>query len=96
MKVTWSPLAKSDFWKNIEYLEKDWSSREVISFIDQVEHHIQLIKNNNIYFIKTKYNNVFKIVIIKQITLFYRVSDDNVELLRFWNNYQDLSKFKLR
>jgi hypothetical protein len=30
-------------------------------------------------------------VITKQITLFYRIIDMNhVELLRFWNNYQDL------
>jgi len=96
MKVTWSRLARSDFWKNIEYLEKEWSPQEVISFINEVEYHIQLLKNNNIYFIKTGYKDVFKIVIIKQVTLFYRVSESNIELLRFWNNYQDLSKFRLK
>lgn len=96
MNIIWSPLAKTDFWRNIEYLEQEWSPKEVISFIEQVEHHIDLIRHNNVYFVKTKYKNVFKLVIVRQITLFYRVSQGNVELLRFWNNYQDLNKFKLK
>ena len=96
MNIIWSPLAKFDYWKNIEYLEQEWSPREVISFINEVERNIQLLKNDNVYFIATKYKNVYKIVVIKQITLFYRVVDDRIELLRFWNNYQNLKKFKLK
>lgn len=96
MIVYWSPLAKTDFWKNIEYLEKEWSAKEVISFIEEVDYNIQLLKKNNIFFIKTGYKDVYKIVIIKQVSLFYRLANNKIELLRFWNNYQDLNKFKLK
>ena len=96
MIVEWSPLAKFDYWKNIEYLEEHWSPNEVISFINEVEYHIKLLQNNNVHFIKTNYKSVYKIVIVKQISLFYRINNQKIELLRFWNNYQDLSNFKLK
>ena len=96
MIVEWSPLARLDYWKNIEYLETEWSEKEVISFIENVDSTLNLLKRNNIQFIKTHYNGVLKVVVVKQISLFYTIQDDRIELLRFWNNYQDLSNFKLR
>ncbi|QYJ67210.1 type II toxin-antitoxin system RelE/ParE family toxin [Flavobacterium litorale] len=96
MIIEWSPLAKSDYWKNIEYLEKNWSPKEVVSFIKEVEYHIMLLQNDTVHFTKTGYKNVFKIVVVKQISLFYRINNTTIELLRFWNNYQDLNKFKLK
>ncbi|ALM49804.1 hypothetical protein AMR72_13360 [Flavobacterium psychrophilum] len=96
MIIYWSSLAKADYWKNIEYLEKEWSPKEVISFIKEVEYNIQLLKGNNVFFVKTGYKDVYKIVVTKQVSLFYRITDDTIELLRFWNNYQDLTKFKLK
>lgn len=96
MKIIWSPLAKIDYWKNIEYLENEWSPKEVISFIKEVEYNIDLLQKNNIFFVKTGYKNVYKLIIVKQVSLFYRIDDNRIELLRFWNNYQDLSKFKLK
>ena len=35
-------------------------------------------------------------VIIKQITIYYSIENETIYLLRFWNNYQDLSNFKLK
>ncbi|RDI12288.1 hypothetical protein DEU42_104222 [Flavobacterium sp. AG291] len=49
MKIIWSPLAKIDYWKNIEYLENEWSPKEVISFIKEVEYNIDLLQKNNIF-----------------------------------------------
>ena len=96
MEIIWSNPAKADYWKNIEYLENEWSPKEVISFITEVERNLELLKNNNEFFAKTGYNNVYKLIIVKQVSLFYKISTDKIELLRFWNNYQDLNKFKLR
>ncbi|WP_294958020.1 type II toxin-antitoxin system RelE/ParE family toxin [uncultured Flavobacterium sp.] len=95
MNVIWAPQAKQDFWNNIDYLEAEWSEKVALSFIEKVNTTIALLKNDNVLFLKTNYKNVYKIVITKQISLYYRIENTNLELLRFWNTFQDTNKFKL-
>ncbi|SHH84419.1 type II toxin-antitoxin system RelE/ParE family toxin [Flavobacterium defluvii] len=95
MNVIWAPQAKQDFWNNIDYLEAEWSERVAQNFIDKVNTTIELLKNDNVLFIKTNYKSVYKIVITKHISLYYRIENTNLELLRFWNTFQDTKKFKL-
>ena len=95
MNVNWAPQAKKDFWNNIDYLEAEWSERVALSFIEKVNTTIELLKNDNVLFIKTNYKSVYKIVITKHISLYYRIENTNLELLRFWNTFQDTQKFKL-
>lgn len=95
MNVIWSPEAKKDFWNNIDYLEVEWSEKTVLHFIEKVNTTIDLLKNDNVLFVKTNYKNVYKLVITKHISLYYRIENESVQLLRFWNNFQDLENFKL-
>lgn len=94
MNVVWSPQAQKDYWQNIDYLEKKWTFQDVLNFIEKVDNTINLLLKNKIQFIATNYKNVNKIVITKQITLYYRINYNTIELLRFWNTYQDLENFK--
>jgi hypothetical protein len=95
MDIIWSPQAKKDYWQNIDYLENEWTFQDVVNFIDKVDDTIILILKNNIKFISTNYKNVNKVVITKQITLYYKINSNSLELVRFWNTYQDLENFKL-
>ena len=95
MIVIWAPQAKKDYWQNIDYLEAEWSFQDVVNFIDKVDYTVALLVNNNIEFISTNYKNVNKVVITKQITLYYRINSNAIELLRFWNTHQDLENLKL-
>ncbi|QZK89509.1 type II toxin-antitoxin system RelE/ParE family toxin [Flavobacterium sp. CHNK8] len=95
MIVIWSPQAKKDYWQNIDYLEAEWSFQDVVNFIDKVDYSIALLLQNNIEFISTNYKSVNKVVVTKQITLYYRINSDTIDLLRFWNKYQDLENLKL-
>ncbi|AWK03098.1 hypothetical protein HYN56_02225 [Flavobacterium crocinum] len=95
MNVIWAPQAKQDFWNNIDYLEAEWSEKVAQNFIEKVNTTIALLKNDNVLFLKTNYKNVYKIVITKHISLYYRIENTNLELLRFWNTFQDSKKFKL-
>ena len=96
MKIEWTLASKNDYWKNIEYLENRWSEKEVLNFINEIEYSLNLLAKENVLFIKSDYSNVYKMVIIKQITLYYSIENQTIYLLRFWNNYQDLSNFKLK
>ncbi|MBK0370985.1 type II toxin-antitoxin system RelE/ParE family toxin [Flavobacterium agrisoli] len=95
MNVIWAPQAKQDFWNNIDYLEAEWSEKVALNFIEKVNTTIALLKNDNVLFIKTNYKNVYKVVITKHISLYYRIENTNLKLLRFWNTFQDTEKFKL-
>jgi len=95
MNAIWAPQAKQDFWNNIDYLKTEWSEKAAQNFIDKVNTTIELLKNDNVLFIKTNYKSVYKIVITKHISLYYRIENTNLELLRFWNTFQDTEKFKL-
>ena len=94
MNVIWSPQAKKDYWQNIDYLEAEWAFKDVVNFIGKVENTINLLLKDNLQFTSTNYKNVNKVVITRQITLYYRISSGNIELIRFWNTYQDLENFK--
>jgi hypothetical protein len=96
MEIEWTLASKNDYWKNIEYLENYWSEKEVLNFINEIEYSLNLLAKENVIFIKSDYSNVYKLVIIKQITLYYSIENQTIYLLRFWNNYQDLSNFKLK
>ncbi|WP_396177004.1 type II toxin-antitoxin system RelE/ParE family toxin [Flavobacterium sp.] len=95
MKIIWSPQAKKDYWQNIDYLEAEWTFNDVVRFIEKVDETITLLSQKNVVFISTNYRNVNKVVITKQITLYYKINSETLELLRFWNTYQDLKNFKL-
>ena len=96
MKIEWTLLSRDDYWKNIEYLEKHWTKKEVVNFINEVDYSIDLLIKGNVLFVQSDYTNVYKMVIIKQITIYYSIKNETIYLLRFWNNYKDLSNFKLK
>jgi hypothetical protein len=95
MTIHWSEPAKFDYWNNIEYLEREWTLKEVYDFMDKTDELIDLLEKGNITFKPTDYKNTYQVPVVKQITLFYNVINDKIELLRFWNNYQDLAEFSL-
>ena len=69
--------------------------QEVHNFMDKVDEPIDLWTKNNVTFKPTLYKNTFQVTVLKQITLYYSLENNKIELMRFWNNYQDLGKFSL-
>ena len=96
VQIIWTKLAKNDYWKNIEYLEVEWTLQDVYNFMDKVDALIELLLRQNLIFKSTNYKNVFQVPVTKQITLYYKVLKNNdIELLMFWNTYQNPKKLKL-
>ena len=95
MTISWSEPAKFDYWNNIEYLEREWTIIEVYNFMDKVDELIDLLTKENLTFKPTDYKNTFQVPVVKQINLYYRIENNTIELLLFWNNYHDLGKFTL-
>jgi plasmid stabilization system protein ParE len=94
--VLWNKLARLDYYQNISYLLQNWSEKEAQNFIDKVYEIETMLAKGNVEFQKTDRLGIKRCVINKQISLFYRIIDErNVELLRFWNNNQNLKNLNL-
>jgi plasmid stabilization system protein ParE len=95
MEVIWSDEAIGDYQQNIDYLLREWSEQVAIEFVEDVEGVIELIKIHPELYPLTDYQAIRKAVISKQVTLFFKSNRREINLIRFWNSYQDPKKLKL-
>lgn len=93
--VTWSPTALHTYYQTLEYLNEKWTDRELNAFINRTERVISYITDNPLLYPYSKDSGTHKCVIVKQVSLFYRVTPTAIELLVFLNNRQGSSKINL-
>lgn len=91
--IIWSGKAMDDYLENIDYLEKNWTELEIKNFIAKTDDVLGKLKMDNIRFLSTGYRDTFRVPITKHVTLFYMLRENEVILLRFWNNYQNPDVF---
>lgn len=88
MEIVWSKRAKYTFYNIRNYLEHFWSPIVAQKFIKDVLHIIALLEKNSML---GKYNSDLicrEILISKHITLYYRIKEEQIELITFYNNRQ--------
>ena len=93
--IRWSPTARRTYFQTIDYLVEKWTEKEAEAFILRVEKVLGYIQENPYLYPYSRTGNTFKCVVVKQVSLFYRLRNEQVELLVFWDNRQDPSKLKL-
>jgi plasmid stabilization system protein ParE len=93
--IIWSPQSKESFENNILHLLETWSEKEANDFIDRVEEILRLISKHPKIFTYLPEQDAFRCVIVKPISLFYRLRDNQVELLTFWDNRMDPEKINI-
>jgi plasmid stabilization system protein ParE len=92
-EIRWSPDARRDYFAILDYLNARWTEKEAIHFIDRTEQILQLISDNPFLFVSSaKKPEIHRCVIVSQVSLFYKVKNNQVELLRFWDNRMDPEK----
>lgn len=90
MEIFWHRKAYTSLDKNIDYLKKEWAQNEVAQFLDKVEAAIQLVsKNNEVGMIYEEIPTLRKVLITKEIYMFYEVDKHRLYIVLFWNNYQN-------
>jgi ParE toxin of type II toxin-antitoxin system, parDE len=97
IEVSWSDEAVKTFQENINYLQEEWSDKEVIRFIQQTENIIiRLKKFPQSYLPGYKNKKYRKARLNKYIAIFYSYNKSNskIVLLSFWNVKQDPGKLK--
>ncbi len=96
MTILWSKKAEEDFESNIIYLLENWSTEVVQEFTSETEKVLNILAINPKAFQQNIVIKCHVVPITKQITLFYEVKKNQVILLRFWNNYQNPRKLKVK
>lgn len=92
-KIIYSNLATETIDDNLNYLINNWPIKSSTKFLDKVDKTIiLLLENPEFYPFWNASKNLRKAIIVKQITMFYEVKQDTIEILLFWNNYQNPEK----
>ena len=95
-RIEWTDNALNELKATYEYLENNWSKKEIKSLSSEIERTIKLISNNPRIFPVSENKNIRKAVIKKLNTVYYRiVNNDKVEVLSFFSKRQDPNKRKI-
>lgn len=79
--IFWSPDAEQDYITILEYLNKHWGQREATNFINRTEETLQLIAANPRLLVSSDRKPfIHRCVLTKQVSLFYRITNQNIEL----------------
>ena len=88
MKIIWTETAEKNNRLNLTYLLENFGKKSVQRFISKTKNTISVIESNPKARSWDKEFGFYKILFVKQIYLFYRIEEDKIYLLNFWNNSQ--------
>jgi plasmid stabilization system protein ParE len=95
LEIFWSKRADNKFDKILEYLNSEWGERVTSAFVKKVYDFLDiLVEFPEIGTLENTKRNIRGFVIVKQITIFYKLSGDNIILLNFFDNRQNLKRKK--
>ncbi len=97
IEVKWTRQAVESFKNNIDYLEENWSSKEIAKFVKETEKIIdRLQKYPKSYPPGAKDKRYRRVRINKHIVLFYRYfeSKNKISLITFWHVRQNPTRLK--
>ena len=93
--IEWTQNAKKELGKTIEYLDENFSEKEIKKLVQKIESITELISQNPDLFPKSENNKIYKVIILKFNTLYYRTKNNSVEILSFFSNRQNPIKRKI-
>ena len=98
MEIIWSARAKITFFKVLDYLEKNWSQKEIIQFYNRTEIVLRTIQMNpGIFPVSHRYKQLRRALIDKNNSFFYQVDSytNKIYLLTFFDNRQNPKNLKI-
>lgn len=94
-QIYWTKEAEETYQQNINYLIEAWDEQVFYAFVEETEECLALIeKAPNLFPLLNKKEQIHRCKIVKQITLYYKILDKRIDLLAFWNEYQNPIKLK--
>ena len=94
-KILWTENAVEELERTYEYLERNFTRKELERLAQKIENTVSLISQNPHLFSKSEKKDIHRVLILKFNTMYYRVKDDNIEILSFFSNRQNPKKRKI-
>ena len=96
-KILWTDFALKELESTIEYLEENWTEKELKNLALKLEETLSLISQNPDLFQKSEIkHDIRRAIILSHNSLYYRFINDQVEILSFFSNRQNPKKRKLK
>ena len=98
MEIIWSAKAKITFFSVIDYLNKNWTKKEMVQFYQRTHFTINAIKKNPAIFpASSKNKEIRKAIVDKNNSFFYIIdpSRQRIYLLTFFDSRQDPKKLRI-
>lgn len=95
-KILWTDHALSELSEVYEYLELNFSDRELRRLSIEIEKTIRLISINPTLFPLSKSKSIRKAVVMRFNTLYYRHNDNSIEILSFLTTEKILKEINFK
>ena len=95
MHVIWSAQAKITFLNVLDYLNANWTKKEIIQFNQRTQITINAIRKNPLLFPSSaKSNDIRKAIVDKNNSFYYKIDSyhQKIHLLTFFDCRQDPKK----
>jgi plasmid stabilization system protein ParE len=95
LDIYWSKRADEKFDRILTYLSDEWGENVTSAFVKKVYDFLDiLVEFPEIGSLENAEKNIRGFVIVRQITIFYKISEDRIILLNFFDNRQGQKKIK--
>lgn len=94
-EIVWSDQALKELEETIEYLEQNFTNKELRRLSVEIERNLNIISENPLIFSRTEKLDIRKVVIAKFNTLYYKIENEKIEIISLFSNRQNPLKRKI-
>jgi plasmid stabilization system protein ParE len=96
-KILWTDFALKELKNTIEYLEENWTEKELQILTLNIEETLKLISQNpELFQVSEIKKDIRRAIILSHNTMYYRVKNNQIEIISFFSNRQNPKKKKLK
>ena len=96
-KILQTDFALKELEQTIRYLEEYWSETELRNLATNIEETLVLISQNPYLFQESEFKKgIRRVIILNYNTLYFRFSNEQIEIIAFFSNRQSPEKIKLK
>ena len=97
LEIRWSKQAENKFDSIIEYLESEWGEKVTQAFVRRTFEFLDLLQDfPEIGSVENQEKQIRGFVIIKQLTVFYKIKRNSIVILNFYDNRQNPKRKKYK
>ena len=92
-KIFWTDFALSELEKTIEYLQENWTEKELRNLAVKLDEILTILSQNpNLFQVSNVKDKIRRVVVLTNNTLYYKVINNRIEILFFFKSSKSHQK----